>query len=281
MKLWGMFRYTVEEAIRKGTLIFYFVVSTIIILVFLFGISRSAEDAAQITMFGIPFLQGIGQNFNPVEFFLVMLQKQATSSILLFGIFGVAGIIPSTLEKGTIDLFLSKPLSRAQILLFRALGATVGVGLNIIYFVFGIWLVFGLKLGVWHWPFLCSSLLTVYAFACFYSLVVYVGLLTRSVGFSIILAFMFNLISAGLEWREQGLYRLWGNVVYHKALDVLYYVTPQLEAMLDNTSLFIGKMPVQMPNAPTEFHIMPFVYSFGSATLLYVLSVLYFKKQDF
>ncbi len=274
-----MFRFTVEEALRRGTLLFYFGVGTIILLVFAFGIGRLPSDPDMVTLFGSPLAHSTSPNFNVVDFILVMLHKQSVSSILLFGIFGIAGLIPGMLEKGTIDLFLSKPLARAELLMARALGAVSGIGLNLAYFFFGIWFIFGLKLGVWHWGFLSSVLYVIYTFVCFFSVVTLVGLITRSAGFSIMLAFVFSIISWGLELREKGLYMLWDNGIYHRLLDALYYLTPQLNSMLENSTRVVGNLPY-IPN-PAEFSIMPFVYSFVSTCFLYFLSAWYFSRQDY
>ena len=50
MRFWGMFRFTVEEAMRKGTLIFYFVVATIILLLLTLGISHPVNDTDMVTL---------------------------------------------------------------------------------------------------------------------------------------------------------------------------------------------------------------------------------------
>jgi ABC-type transport system involved in multi-copper enzyme maturation permease subunit len=274
-----MFRFTVIEAIRRGTLIFYFIISNIVLLLLALGISHPADDPDMVTIFGNPLAKLSQQGLNVVEFLLIQLHSLSIFWIILLGMFGVAGLIPSMLEKGTIDLFLSKPLARAELLMARALGAVTGIALNLIYFFVGVWLIFGLKASVWHWAFLSSSLYVVYAFVCFFSVVTIVGLITKSSGFTIMLAFVFSIISWGLELREHGLYRLWDNVVYHRFLDALYYLTPQLNAMLENSTRVIGKLPY-IPNAP-DFTFMPFVYSFFSTCLLYVLSIWYFSRQDY
>jgi len=258
-----MFRFTVEEAVRKGTLIFYFCVSTIILLLFALFAGKSPANP------NISELDAIENN-------LIMLHSVSVSWIILLGIFGIAGLIPSMLEKGTIDLFLSKPLARVELLMARALGAVAGIALNLLYFFIGIWLILGLKAGVWHWAFLSSVIYVIYAFICFFSVVTLVGLITRSSSFSILLAFVFSFVSLVLEARERGLYLLWDNVVYQRVLDVFYYITPQLNAMLENSTRVVGRLPY----AP-EFTIMPFVYSFFSTLLLYSLSAWYFSRQDY
>ena len=274
-----MFRFTVEEAMRRGTLIFYFIIATIILLLLALGISHPLNDPDMVTLFGSPLARLSQQGLNVVEFLLIQLHSLSIFWIILLGMFGVAGLIPSMLEKGMIDLFLSKPLTRAELLMARALGAVSGIVLNLIYFFLGVWLIFGLRLGVWHWGFLSSTIYVVYAFVCFFSIVTIVGLITRSATFSIMLSFIFTLISWGLEVRENGLYRLWDNVIYHRLLDALYYLTPQLNAMLENSTRVIGKLPY-IPNAP-DFTFMPFIYSFFSSCLLYFLSVWYFSRQDY
>jgi ABC-type transport system involved in multi-copper enzyme maturation permease subunit len=274
-----MFRFTVEEAMRRGTLIFYFIVASIILLLFTLGISHPLNEPDMITLFGKPLARLSQQGLNVIEFLLIQLHSLSIFWIILLGMFGVAGLIPSMLEKGMIDLFLSKPLTRAELLMARALGAVSGIVINLIYFFLGVWLIFGLKIGVWHWGFLSSTIYVVYAFVCFFSVVTIVGLITRSASFSIMLAFVFSIVSWGLEVRENGLYNLWDNVVYHRLLDALYYLTPQLNAMLENSTRAIGKLSY-IPNAP-DFTFMPFVYSFISTCLLYFLSIWYFSRQDF
>jgi len=106
-----------------------------------------------------------------------------------------------------------------------------------------------------------------------------VGLITRSTGFSILLAFLFSIISWGLEKREQGLYVIWDNSIYHRLLDGLYYLTPQLSAMLENSTRIVGEMPLMQQSV--EFTIIPFVYSLLATSLLYFLAVLYFSRQDY
>jgi ABC-type transport system involved in multi-copper enzyme maturation permease subunit len=274
-----MFRFTIGETIRRGTLIFYFCVATCFLLFFALAISHSPDNPSIITIFGSEFSHESQPGLNVIEFLLIQLHSSSVFWIILFGVFGVAGLVPGMLEKGTVDLFLSKPLTRAELLMARALGAASGIAMNLIYFFVGIWLIFGLKAGVWHWGFLSSVIYVVYAFTCFFSVVTIAGLITRSAGFSIMIAFSFALVSWGLELREKGLYLLSDNVIYHRLLDALYYLTPQLNAMLDNSSRVIGKNPF-IPY-PAEFTFMPFLYSFLSSSLLYGLSVWYFSRQDY
>ncbi|HEY4611555.1 MAG TPA: hypothetical protein VII11_01065, partial [Bacteroidota bacterium] len=139
--------------------------------------------------------------------------------------------------------------------------------------------------GVWHWGFLASSIFTSYIFACFFSVAVLAGIATQSTGVAIIMGFGYSILSGMLETREQFLFRVWDNTIYHRSLDVLYYLTPQLDAMKNSAGTLIGKISApaarQMANIPEEFTILPFIYSTLSAGALYILAILHFKRKDY
>jgi ABC-type transport system involved in multi-copper enzyme maturation permease subunit len=281
----GIVLYTLKETIRKGTLMAYFIIGTIIILIFAFGIKASSDDSSMITFFGSTMPARATHGPSIVDFLLIQVYNGASGSIMLLGLFGTAGLIPSLLEKGTIELFLSKPVSRTNLFLSRCGGALSGIMLNILYFTLGIWFVFGIKLGVWHWGFLASSLLTSYVFLCFFSVAALFGVATQSAGVAIIVAFFVNMASGMLDVRELTLFKIWDNAVYHRALDVLYYVLPQMSAMTKSTATLIAKLSIpssaRLANMPENFTILPFLYSTLSAGAMYLLAVLYFKKKDY
>src|SRR5277367_4578464 len=68
---------------------------------------------------------------------------------MFLAVFASAGLIPSVLEPGRIELVLSKPVSRVHILLGRFLGNTLVVASNIAYLVAGVWVILGAKTGIW------------------------------------------------------------------------------------------------------------------------------------
>lgn len=280
---YGVFLFTMKETIRKGTLLAYFVIASVIIGIFALGIKLS-DDGTAIMFFGAVIPES-GARIPVAEFLLLQLYNGSSSSITLLGLFGTAGLIPSLLEKGTIELFLSKPISRADMFLSRCAGALAGIAFNIIYFTIGIWLVFGIKLDVWHWGFLATSLVSSYIFGCFFAVAALVGMYAQSTGMAIILAFGVSLFSGALETRELFLYRIWDNTIYHRTLDVLYYITPQLSAMGKSASALIGTMPITTTFSPKlspqEFTLWPFIYSAFSAGAMYALAILIFRKRDY
>ena len=68
---------------------------------------------------------------------------------MFLAVFASAGLIPSVLEPGRIELLLSKPVSRTHILLGRYVGNVLVVSCNIVYLVLGVWIILGVKTGIW------------------------------------------------------------------------------------------------------------------------------------
>src|SRR6202790_4880959 len=84
---------------------------------------------------------------------------------MFLAVFASAGLIPSVLEPGRIELLLSKPVSRTHILLGRYAGNVLVVSCNIIYLVLGVWTILGVKTGIWSPMFLISIATTIFIFA--------------------------------------------------------------------------------------------------------------------
>lgn len=275
---------TFRESVLKGTLVFFFIVSNLILLFFLVALGVSEEGGAtSLTLFGsIISPRGI-EGFNAVEFILRQLFGGSTFWVLLFGLFATAGLVPSMLEKGTVELYLSKPLSRASLLLARSAGACSGIILNLLYFAILIWVIFGIKAAVWHGGFLLAALCTIPIFFFYYSIVAVTALMTNSTGFSIMFALIYYFFSSALAAREQVLYIWWDNPFFQRFLDVLYYATPQISSMIESASELIGPdfMRMRVMESAGGFDPLPFLWSLLSSSLLYAFAAWYFARRDY
>ena len=76
---------------------------------------------------------------------------------MFLSVFASAGLIPSVLEPGRIELLLSKPVSRTHILLGRYLGNILVISSNVVFLVLGVWTILGIKSGIWSPAFLISA----------------------------------------------------------------------------------------------------------------------------
>lgn len=99
-----------------------------------------------------------------------------------------AFFIPNMLRKGTIDLLLAKPIHRTVLLIYKYFGGLTFMFLNTAFAVVGMWVVIGVRSGVWSSAFLLTILTMTFQFAMFYAVSTLFGVLTRSAIVSILTA---------------------------------------------------------------------------------------------
>ncbi|MBI3864654.1 MAG: ABC transporter permease [Planctomycetia bacterium] len=121
------------------------------------------------------------------------------------GVFGVfasilvtSSIVPQMFEPGAIDLLLSKPVSRVQLFLTKFAGGCIFIGLIATYFLGGVWLVVGLRFGVWTPGLFLAVPVYLFLFAVYYSVSALAGVLWRNAIISVILAVLFWGFCLGL-----------------------------------------------------------------------------------
>jgi hypothetical protein len=108
--------------------------------------------------------------------------------IILLGVIVTAYFVPNMLRRGSVELLLSKPITRTRLLIFKYLGGLVFVLVNAAVVVLGCYLVVGLRAGIWAQGFLLIIPLLTFFFAILYAVSVLVAVLTRSTVLSILLA---------------------------------------------------------------------------------------------
>jgi ABC-type transport system involved in multi-copper enzyme maturation permease subunit len=276
MKILALVFHTFLELRAKVTLIILVGISTFVLLgVSLVLSSVESEAGATLMIFGQPVAPPVPQE--ELAKLVATVQGGLAGGLFfgisLFGLFATASLVPDALEKGTIDLYLSKPMGRWQLLLGKHLGAVAVVFANVVYFVGASWLIIGVKVDVWNPEYLAAGLTMTFVFACLYSIVVLLAVLFRSTAVSIIGAFLYLFIlTEVLEGREGLLYLISENSVYRTVIDGVYYALPQIAAMQKN----IGNLIMQ---TPLEWG--PFIQSFLSALVLFGISVVVINRTDY
>lgn len=118
-------------------------------------------------------------------------EKLVLSVGLLIAIIVTANMIPDMFEPGSLNLLLSKPISRWGLFTSKFFGGCVFIGLCACYLFMGLWLWMGLAMGVWDRAMLLSIPLYILVFAIYFSVSAVVGLIWRSPIVSVILTLMF------------------------------------------------------------------------------------------
>jgi ABC-type transport system involved in multi-copper enzyme maturation permease subunit len=121
--LWANIEDVWREAAARWTLIAYFFLSTIFIIIFASAINLDIVDGALAgaKLFG----KEVEMHGNDVSIEKLVLGFESGFSAVLYflctflAIFATAHLVPRLQEKGTIDLYLSRPVSRTKLLLSR------------------------------------------------------------------------------------------------------------------------------------------------------------------
>jgi ABC-2 type transport system permease protein len=264
---------TFREALARKIFWVLFGLSTLLILFFLFllRIDIASGATATITLFG----QQTGANPNVDRLVRGVYGGIATFLYtwgMFLSVFASAGLIPSVLEPGRIELLLSKPLSRTHILLGRFAGNVLVVALNTSYLVLGVWIILGLKTGIWSPVFLISIATTTFIFAVLLAVVVFIGVTLESAAAATMITVALMIISPILA-QTSLMMRLLSSEWSRNLWRALYYSLPKVYE--------VGKMTLDAIQSRTFAGYAPIWSSavFGAAVLGAALAI--FQRRDF
>lgn len=261
---------TFREAIAKKIFIGFFAIATLIILIFLFLINVDSIEG-MVNMMESAGEEGVKQLVIGFEVAMINISYLL---IITFCFISVSSFIPSMLEKGNIDILLSKPVSRTKIILAKFLGGVLLIFVSLLYLIGSVWLILSLKSGFWHVPFLYSILWLTLSFAIIYSLIIFIGLISQSTILSIIVSlFLVFIVCPILYFREETIFSLVNNEVVQFIVNFFYYILPKPTDINQITTDMITGNPIKsyMP----VFSSVLFMLAALSA------SIFYFKKKDY
>ena len=135
---------------------------------------------------------------------------------VLLALIATAGFIPSLMERGVIEVVLSKPLPRWKVFLGKYIGSLVFFAVHAVIFVVLTFFVVGLRWGIWIPGYLLGIPLTVILFSYLYCVSALVAVMTRSGMAAILITLGCWVTFAGIqslgdlfemrpEWRGSGL----------------------------------------------------------------------------
>jgi ABC-2 type transport system permease protein len=264
---------TFREALARKIFWVLFGLSTLLILFFLFllRIDIASGATATITLFG----QQAGANPNVDRLVRGVYGGIATFLYtwgMFLAVFASAGLIPSVLEPGRIELLLSKPLSRTHILLGRFAGNVLVVALNTSYLVLGVWIILGLKTGIWSPVFLISIATTTFIFAVLLAVVVFIGVTLESAAAATMITVALMIISPILA-QTSLMMRLLSSEWSRNLWRAIYYSLPKVYE--------VGKMTLDAIQSRTFAGSAPIWSSavFGAVVLGAALAI--FQRRDF
>jgi len=266
-------RFTIKEAMARKVFLFFAAISVLAILLTALLLSFFDTESIISVVGNQPGNNMILKNI--VTTLEMMITAPLSGLCLLLAIFASSSFIPILLEKGTIDLFLSKPVSRAQLIYGKFLGGTIVVLVNIAFLVIGIWLIISIKFSYWDAAFLWSVLIITFTFAVLYSLIVLCGILTRGSMLGMMLAyFIFLILSPVMALLNNKADTLIKNDVVRNIVKGIYYFIPK-------TSELMGKTITDLATGMGIAELQPLISSFLFLILMMYLSIILFRKKDF
>jgi ABC-2 type transport system permease protein len=268
----ALIRDTFREALARKIFWGLFGLSSLMVLFFLFLVQ------IDIVQGGVATVTRFGGTVRTMEADQVVRGVYGAIATFLYtfgmflAVFASAGLIPSVLEPGRIELLLSKPLSRTHILLGRYAGNVLVVFLNSAYLVLGVWIILGLKTGIWSPVFLIAIATTTFIFAVLLSVVVLLGVLFESAALATMVAVALMIVSPILAQTSM-MMRLLSSEWSRNLWKALYYVLPKVYEL--------GKMTLDAIQSRTFAGYTPIWTSaiFGMAMLGAALAI--FARRDF
>ncbi len=144
---------------------------------------------------------------SPIRFFYLSLLSRGTFYKLLFVTLGIqywlswlavilalvstAGMFPDFLAGGSIELYLSKPISRLRLFTTKYFGGLLFVAIQVTVFCVASFLVLGFRGGTWEPSLFLAVPLVVLMFSYLFAVCVLLGVLTRSTVAALLLTLLF------------------------------------------------------------------------------------------
>ena len=273
-----------REAAARWTLIAYFFLSTLFIIIFASAINLDIVDGALAgaKLFGKEVQMG-GNNDISIE--KLVLGFESGFSVFLYfictflAIFATAHLVPRMQEKGTIDLYLSRPIGRVKLLLSRYIAGLILAGSNVLYLMLSIWLIVAWKTHVLHPRFLLGGTIIFLIIAVLLAFAFLVGVITSSTAVSIMTSygiFFFGLMLAAHDRIAAAVSKDWQAAL----INGLYWVFPKSAELGQAVVAFVGgdEMPERVLSVLTP---APFISTAVFGVVCLILASWLFTKKEF
>ena len=272
-----------REAAARWTLVAYFAVSTLFIGIFALAVNLDIVNGALAgaKLFG----QSLELGGRTVEIDRLVLGFESGFSGFLYvvgtflALFATAHLVPRLQEKGTIDLYLSRPVGRIPLLLSRYSGGLLLAAANLVYLLGSIWLIILWKTRVAHPRFLLGGLSILFTTAALLAFACLIGVVTSSTGVSLMTTYALFFLSVLLAAHDKiaaAMSAEWAAKLVHG----LYWVFPKTAELGRATVLLVAGRGTFRGVADMN---LAAVYGstalFGLATL--ALACWIFSRKDF
>lgn len=276
MKTWALVIDSWREALARYTLLGFVAASTLFLLTVTFALNLDIVDGslAAATLFGreLDIARGGVPVNELVSGGLAAFAAMTYGLGIFLAVFTTGSQVPNLMRRGTVDLYLSRPLGRTHVLLGRFLGAISLVAANLLYLCGGLFLIVSLKTGVWNPRFLYAGGLIFATFASFLGFMYLVGVLSGSTPLSIMLPYAVYFISMPLAAHDR-IAAAMDSQLAADSVQLMYWTLPKTAE--------IGRDMVRLITEQGRVEAAPLLttLAFGAACL--ALAALFFNRRNF
>ena len=194
-------------------------------------------------------------------------------------IFATAHLVPRMQEKGTIDLYLSRPVSRVKLLLSRYVAGLILAGSNVIYLMGSIWLIVFWKTHVANPRFLLGGSIIFLVIAVLLAFAFLIGVVTSSTAVSIMTTyglFFFGLMLAAHDKIAAAVSQDWQAWV----IEGMYWFFPKTAELGQAVVAFVGgtELPERVLSVLTP---APFITTAAFGVGCLILASWLFTRKEF
>lgn len=284
MKAWAA---SVEEVFREAaarwTLVAYFALSSLFILIFAMAVNLDVVNGALAgaKLFG----QSVHLPDRTIDIDHLVLGFESGFSGFLYlvgtflALFATAHLVPRLQEKGTIDLYLSRPIGRIPLLLSRYSGGMLLAAANLAYLIGSIWVIILWKTRVIHASFLLGGVTILFTIAVLLAFAFLIGVVTSSTGVSLMSTYAVFFLAAILAAHKK-IAAAMSSEWSAKLVEGLYWVFPKTAELGRATVASVGGTQVLRGAAPENlFAVYGSTALFGLGAL--ALACWLFSRKDF
>jgi len=291
----GLILLTIRELRSKLIIVGLFGVATFVWLMLTFALNLDIVDGtlAGVRIFGqesaleqqveiqnqetgeveTRTVQPFGEN--PLENIVVGVEQGVAGItfwvVLLLGLFATGSLVAGMMDRGQVDLLLSKPVARSTVLGGRLLGIMTVVAVLVVYVLGAVWLVMSIKSGIWNEHFLLGVGVVLAMFAVLYSIVTLVSVWTESSALALIIALGVIVASLVLGPGPEAAVQI--NQPWRNVYIVLHHIIPQFPNATVITWKLAGGEAVESWT--------PFLSSLAFGAACYAGAFALFRRKDF
>ena len=272
-----------REAAARWTLVAYFALSSLFILVFAAAVNLDVVNGALagVRLFGKPIEMG-GESVS-IDKLVLGFESGFSAFLYLVGtflaLFATAHLVPRLQEKGTIDLYLSRPVGRVPLLLSRYAAGLLLAAANLVYLIGSMWLIIVWKTHVLHPRFLLAGAVILFTISALLAFAFLIGVVTSSTGVSLMATYAIFFFSAILMAHDKisaAVSTEWAA----RIVDGLYWILPKTAQLGQATVALVAGT-----EAPERIANIDHLAVFGSTALFAVASLSLaswlFSRKDF